>query len=47
MLTSLTNRQNVEAALALGAANYIRKDTPKEEIAQALSETISDCFELE
>jgi two-component system, chemotaxis family, chemotaxis protein CheY len=47
MLTSLTNRQNVEAALALGAANYIRKDTPKEEIAQALTETIESCFETE
>lgn len=47
MLTSLTNRQNVEAALALGASNYIRKDTPKEEIAKALTDTIADCFETE
>lgn len=47
MLTSLTNRQNVEAALTLGAANYIRKDTPKEEIAKALTETIESCFETE
>ena len=44
MLTSLSNRQTVEAALELGAANYIRKDTPKEEIARALLETIELCF---
>jgi two-component system chemotaxis response regulator CheY len=44
MLTSLSNRQTVETALALGAANYIRKDTPKEEISRALSETIEACF---
>ena len=47
MLTSLANRQTIEEALELGAANYIRKDTPKEEIAKALSETIDACFELE
>jgi two-component system chemotaxis response regulator CheY len=47
MLTSLTNRQNVEAALTLGAANYIRKDTPKDEITKALTETINECFEAE
>ena len=40
MLTSLANRETVEKALELGAVNYIRKDTPKEEIAKALSETI-------
>jgi len=44
MLTSLSNRQTVEAALALGAVNYIRKDTPKDEIARSLSETIHACF---
>jgi two-component system chemotaxis response regulator CheY len=43
MLTSLSNRQTVEAALALGAANYIRKDTPKDEIARALHEIIELC----
>jgi two-component system chemotaxis response regulator CheY len=47
MLTSIVNRQSIEEALTLGAANYVRKDTPKEEIAQALTETISSCFELE
>jgi two-component system chemotaxis response regulator CheY len=47
MLTSLANRLNIEDALALGAANYIRKDSPKEEIAQALTETIAACFDPE
>lgn len=47
MLTSIVNRQSVDEALALGAANYIRKDTPKEEIAAALTETINAYFELE
>lgn len=47
MLTSLASRSNIENALSLGAANYIRKDTPKEEISKALSETISACFETE
>src|SRR4051812_11807701 len=40
MLTSMVNRQSIDEAVALGAANYIRKDTPKEEIAKALTETI-------
>ena len=44
MLTSLANRQTIEGALELGAVNYIRKDTPRDEIAQALSETIESCF---
>lgn len=44
MLTSLSNRQTIETALALGAANYLRKDTPKDEIARALSETIELSF---
>ncbi len=44
MLTSLVNRETIESALELGAYNYIRKDTPKDEIAKALSETIDDCF---
>jgi two-component system, chemotaxis family, chemotaxis protein CheY len=45
MLTSMTTRQAVEGALELGAANYIRKDSSKEEIAKALAETIQTCFE--
>lgn len=44
MLTSLANRYTVEQAIELGAANYIRKDTPKDEIAQALIATIEAAF---
>jgi two-component system, chemotaxis family, chemotaxis protein CheY len=40
MLTSLANRETVEKALEHGAVHYIRKDTPKEEIAAALTEAI-------
>ncbi len=47
MLTSLANRQTIERAIELGAANYIRKDTSKEEIAKSLTETIGACFETE
>ncbi|MEI6107486.1 MAG: response regulator transcription factor [Opitutae bacterium] len=42
MLTSLVNRKTIEEALALDAAGYIRKDTPKEEIASALRELFAD-----
>ena len=44
MLTSLANRQTVEQALELGADDYIRKDTPKDEILAALTATITACF---
>lgn len=44
MLTSLANRQTVEEALELGASNYLRKDTPKDEIVQHLRETIHAIF---
>jgi two-component system, chemotaxis family, chemotaxis protein CheY len=47
MLTSLASRSNIENAIAFGATNYIRKDTPKEEISKALSETIAACFQTE
>lgn len=40
MLTSLANRQTVEEALTLGAVNYVRKDTNKEELAKTLTETL-------
>lgn len=40
MLTSLANRETVEQALENGAAGYIRKDTPKEEIAKVLTELV-------
>jgi len=45
MLSSLANRETVDEAIALGAVGYIRKDTPKEEIARDLAETIDACFE--
>lgn len=44
MLTSLANRQTVEECVRLGAADYIRKDTPREELAARFSEIIADCF---
>ena len=47
MLTSLANRHTVEQAADLGAANYIRKDTPKDEISKALAATIEACFATE
>jgi CheY-like chemotaxis protein len=47
MLTSLANRQTIDEAVALGAANYIRKDAPPEDIGRALAETIEACFESE
>ena len=47
MLTSLANRETVERALELGAVNYIRKDTPKEEIAKSLAETIDASAKIE
>jgi two-component system chemotaxis response regulator CheY len=45
MLTSLANRQTVDQAIELGAANYIRKDTPKDEIAKTLAQSIDAIFE--
>jgi two-component system, chemotaxis family, chemotaxis protein CheY len=47
MLTSLANRQTIDEAVSLGAANYIRKDAPPEEIGRALADTIDNCFESE
>lgn len=41
MMTSLANRQTVEDCLRLGAASYIRKDTPKEAILAELSAVIA------
>ena len=40
MLTSLANRQTIEDAISAGADNYIRKDTPKEEIVAALRDLL-------
>lgn len=47
MLTSQTSRALISQAAEMGASNYIRKDTPKEEILTALRETIEACFETE
>ncbi len=44
MLTSLVNRQTVEQCVRLGALGYIRKDTPREEIAAQLASIMQDCF---
>ena len=45
MLTSLTTRQVIERAASLGAVNYIRKDTPKEEILATLRQILDTMFE--
>lgn len=47
MLTSLASRDVVAQAIQLGAANYVRKDTPKEQILAALQQTIAECFARE
>jgi two-component system chemotaxis response regulator CheY len=39
MLTSLADKKSVENCLTLGAANYIRKDTPIHEIKRIIKET--------
>jgi len=44
MLTSLANRQTVEECLRLGAADYLRKDTPREELTARFREIFNDCF---
>ena len=44
MLTSLTNRQTVEECVRLGAADYLRKDTPRDELCARFTEIINDCF---
>lgn len=45
MLTSQSSRNLINQAAEIGASNYIRKDTPKDEILQSLRETIEACFE--
>jgi len=44
MLTSLVNRQTVETCLKAGAAGYVRKDTPKDEILAELAAIVRDSF---
>src|SRR5690606_20416759 len=41
MITSLAMRRVVEDALAAGALNFIRKDTPKAQMVEIIQETIS------
>ncbi len=42
MITSLAMRRVVEDALAAGALNFIRKDTPKAQMVEIIKETISN-----
>lgn len=42
MLTSVTDMESIERCIALGAANYIRKDTPVAEIKTLIRETWTD-----
>lgn len=39
MLTSVSDMKSVEHCLSLGAANFIRKDTPVEEMKKLIKET--------
>jgi two-component system, chemotaxis family, chemotaxis protein CheY len=43
--SSVASRQAVEQSVELGASYYIRKDTPKEEIADQLESLINDIWE--
>jgi two-component system, chemotaxis family, chemotaxis protein CheY len=47
MLTSLANRQTVEECVRLGAADYIRKDTPRDEMTAKFKSIIADCYGVE
>lgn len=44
MTTSVASRQAVETSVELGAMHYIRKDTPKEEIAEILNGIIEEIW---
>jgi two-component system chemotaxis response regulator CheY len=39
VLTSVTDMESIEKCISMGAANYIRKDTPVAEIKMILKET--------
>ncbi|MDP3207733.1 MAG: response regulator transcription factor [Rhodoglobus sp.] len=43
ILTSLVNRQTVEECLRIGAAGYLRKDNPPDEMLAQLKKIIGDC----
>jgi len=47
MLTSLTNRHTVEECARLGALDYLRKDTPRDELQAQLLRILQECFEEE
>jgi two-component system, chemotaxis family, chemotaxis protein CheY len=47
MLTSLANRQTVEECQRLGAVDYIRKDTPRDEMTAKFKSIIADCYGVE
>jgi two-component system chemotaxis response regulator CheY len=47
MLTSLANRQTVEECARLGAADYIRKDTPRDEMTAKFESIIAECYGVE
>ncbi|HEY8993647.1 MAG TPA: response regulator [Lacunisphaera sp.] len=44
MLTSLANRHTVEECVRLGAIDYIRKDTPRDELNSQFTRIIEECF---
>jgi two-component system chemotaxis response regulator CheY len=44
MLTSLANRQTVEECVRLGAVDYIRKDTPRDELTAQFARIIEESF---
>ena len=44
MASSVASRSAVETSVELGASYYIRKDTPKEKIAEILNRLIADIW---
>ena len=42
MMTSIASRQSVERSADKGAVQYIRKDTPKEDISRLIIETFEE-----
>lgn len=47
MLTSVTDKESVEKCIENGAVNYIRKDTPLEEIKTIIKDALSRRLEAE
>ncbi len=47
MLTSLANRQTIEECQRLGAVDYIRKDTPRDEMKAKFERIITECYGTE